>query len=403
METKNKQKIGISVTVLIALLLGSLIGFTIAQTPTNTFYIEGSNYPGAPTYTVWIEGSYAFAKDQYGYVEFSSTDHETVIQACLDELANAGGSVFLKTGDYDINTGLDIYNNSLLYGESIDDYILQGYGTRLVANSSITDAVIGNADTVNGNINIEIRNLAIDGNKPDTTLDADAKGIHFNVVIRSRIVDVTIYNCKGSGIYLEGSGSIENEIVRSRSRGNNQHGIYFSANSDFKVYSGEFGSNEGDGIVLASSSHGLVTGSNVFLNDRGILLYNARYMRIISNRVNTNDNHGIYILSTSPSWGIHNHVSSNDIYDNGYVDAGSGGIYLNSALPNEVTYNIISDNIIYDATGNYHDYGIRSVNDGCDYNAFLNNICVDADTVNIQIIGANSEVHTSFNGTSWIT
>jgi len=87
--------------VAIGILITSLVFYGFAATPSSTFYISSGVYPGAPSYTVWREGSNYFAKDENGQLRYSGTNFTEIGESCIDNLPTYGGKILLKTGVYE--------------------------------------------------------------------------------------------------------------------------------------------------------------------------------------------------------------------------------------------------------------------------------------------------------------
>jgi len=83
-----------SIMVLIGIIITSGIFYVFAATPSSTFYISSGVYPGAPSYTVWKEGSNYFAKDANGQIKYSGTNATEVTQAVIDALPNPTGQSY---------------------------------------------------------------------------------------------------------------------------------------------------------------------------------------------------------------------------------------------------------------------------------------------------------------------
>ena len=68
---------------------------------------EGSPYPGAPSYTIWTDGTYTYAVDASGDLPewASSTDASAVINNAIS--STNGGKILLKSGTYYINANID--------------------------------------------------------------------------------------------------------------------------------------------------------------------------------------------------------------------------------------------------------------------------------------------------------
>jgi len=131
---KIPKQISIKKTVVIILIsvLITTIGsyYAFATTSTSTFTISPGIYPGAPSYTIWKEGNYYFAKNSNGKIEFSGTDASQVIQSAINVLTS--GKIFIKRGVYDITSGLLITDkNIILQGEGWGKYPFKEEGTVL--------------------------------------------------------------------------------------------------------------------------------------------------------------------------------------------------------------------------------------------------------------------------------
>lgn len=97
-EKNVKKSVKIALIFLaIGLVLGTIIVF--AATPSSTFYISSGAYPGAPSYTIWKEGSNYFAKDANGLIAYSGTNFSDVMQNCIDN-GGEGLHIYLREGQY---------------------------------------------------------------------------------------------------------------------------------------------------------------------------------------------------------------------------------------------------------------------------------------------------------------
>lgn len=127
-------------------ILSGIVYYVYAISPTTPFYITfGGIYPGAPSYTVWKEGSNYFAKDANGFSPTwsGSSNASYVIQSCHDALTN-GGIIFLKRGNYIVTSNIIITNPSItILGEGIGDYEVPYWdcGTNLQAASGCTKII----------------------------------------------------------------------------------------------------------------------------------------------------------------------------------------------------------------------------------------------------------------------
>ena len=80
--TRNKLFAVILVTIIVT---AGLTAITIIVTsPSSAYTNEGKNYPGAPYYTVFKDGSNYFAKDTLGNIEYSGSNATDVANAVFD-------------------------------------------------------------------------------------------------------------------------------------------------------------------------------------------------------------------------------------------------------------------------------------------------------------------------------
>jgi hypothetical protein len=124
MKPRTKTVLRFAAIFLVGLLVGA--GYVQSQAPSGTFYISQGVYPGAPSYTVWKEGSTYFAKNAYGRIDFSSINASQV----FSDIVNVGlpkattytwegnrlqdapyGSIYFKAGRYSISSLLGIIPN----------------------------------------------------------------------------------------------------------------------------------------------------------------------------------------------------------------------------------------------------------------------------------------------------
>jgi len=137
-EKKVSWKFAIAL-VLVASLISTTFVYVLAVSPSSTFTITSGIYPGAPTYTIWKEGSNYFAKDANGFIGYSGIDAPTVIQSVFN--LNPA-SVFFKAGTYDISGSTVIaYAPIIIEGEGMSSTISGGTlkvnGTEIEYNNAV--------------------------------------------------------------------------------------------------------------------------------------------------------------------------------------------------------------------------------------------------------------------------
>lgn len=132
--SRKKFGVAIAVTILITCLLTTLT--VIAATPTTTFAIFGGNYPAAPNYTVFTDGTSYFAKNQLGVIDYSGTDAADLIS---DTLA-AGGTTFLSKGTYTLTDSIILTPDVRAKLKGEPDSILKASGNINMVDITDTDS-----------------------------------------------------------------------------------------------------------------------------------------------------------------------------------------------------------------------------------------------------------------------
>jgi hypothetical protein len=98
-EKQVSLKWAIALVLIACLVSSSIVYYVFAVSPSSAFTISSGVYPGAPSYTVWKEGGYYFAKDANGEIDYSGTDCLTLIEDVIDALPTGvieGGTIFFK-------------------------------------------------------------------------------------------------------------------------------------------------------------------------------------------------------------------------------------------------------------------------------------------------------------------
>lgn len=385
----NKWKLPLYALVGIALLLGGVI-IGESLTSASTFWISSGVYPGAPSYTVWREGSMYFAKDAYGKIGFSGTNASQIIQNPL----NLKGKILLKSGLYPLDVPLGIYENTDFGGD--------GMGSTILQMTRNYDMMIGNAETAFFDVgdygNITIHDLTLDGNnKAYGGIRMDI-GIAANVqIFRTEITRITSA-VSGSagwvlgyenpiGIHISarwGGGLYYNwihDFDMPASANHNGAGLWITGSPNLDI-SEKFsvignmiqnlhtdtGSDAYLGVILDTGTYGLIVQANSIYNLTGGysasgIRVGARHHVVQGNTIQLVDGNGILVSGVS-SYDTFGHI----ILGNTIYKASGSGIYVDS-----VDDTVISSNIVYD----------NNQNDGGNIPA----INIDGNSKNITVIG----------------
>ena len=137
---------------------------------------------GAVTFVVAASDASTRIINQADYIADGTAD-DVEIQAAIDALPTAGGTVFLSEGTFTLAEGININDNDIAFVGS-------GYATLIKAGSSVTFTNSALVRTSGGKSRIRIANLTIDGNKANNTGGAD------NIRITSASSLVTIENVR---------------------------------------------------------------------------------------------------------------------------------------------------------------------------------------------------------------
>ena len=182
-----KVRIALAAAI-IGVLLGAYIGFSAS--PSSTFMISGGIYPGAPSYTIWKEGSNYFAKNSNGELEFSGTNASQVILSANNALTD-GGVIYLKSGTYQLGTTKLLLSTKVsLIGEG-RDYVTLEYTGSDYAIETTTTGVFSYYSRLAG--------FRVKGTS------SGAGGIHFFKTLYAKIEDVLVQDfTNGVGIYVDG-------------------------------------------------------------------------------------------------------------------------------------------------------------------------------------------------------
>lgn len=307
MEKQIKKTLKIALIFLaIGLLLGTIIVF--AATPSTTFYISSGVYPGAPSYTIWREGSNYFAKDSTGQIDYSGTNATDIIQNCVASdislviigAITLDGEIFL-----DDNMLIDLTN-----AEIIQDRAGFDYNAFLVAQ---------------GKHNIRIVGGEYDGNRAGGST-------HHGIVIEQFSTNVTVQNVKIHNVWGSGIAVINSSYCKIV----NNH-IWDCGNPT---------THYGPGIRLDGASHrNLISGNTIFENnEHGIKEYGDCEENIISNN----------IVDTTYKTGISCSGLRSEVSENILRNCNWSSIYLSDSGYATVTGNtIFNDNV-----GGYNNYAI---------------------------------------------
>jgi len=431
-EKQVSLKWAIALVLIACLVSSSIVYYVFAVSPSSTFTISSGIYPGAPSYTIWREGGYYFAKDANGEIDYSGMDANTVIQAGLNGLTSGRTwqeKVVLK-GDYSLTNSLTLPSYTILDLSDAKLTLANGVNKYCITSTNSTDiAVIGGI---------------INGNKAGQTLAAHGtEGIYFDSVSNSTIRDVYIYDTKWVGIGWTGAPNLNNKILHNHIKSSDSDGIFVGGFRD-SLISGNILETVGDvgivvgnncwdnivenNIVISPASMGIaVTGTTVFPyntilsgnyvygGNRGFRIYAGVTKTIlVGNIAHSQAEHGFFIDASSTI--LDGNIARNCTTYHGFTIYGVDGVVSDVSLVNNQAYDNIGHGIyLYNAQhcliqGNRlkgNNYGIAG--DGTsNYNTFIGND-LTGNSVPYSSVGSNNLVKnnmgfvTENSGTATIT
>ncbi len=248
---------------------GQMFYNTAFDTP---YWYTGSQWKGDVSgATFVVAASDSLNKEKADYICDGTAD-EVQIQAAIDALPSGGGKVLLMEGAYAMNGDI-----------SIPDYVsIVGSGSGTLINFDvIQDRGFRNEDLINGNHNIIIADMKIDG------MDKTNDPIEFVNSYNCQFMNLEITQGVHDGLELQGSyDCIINNVIAHDSL--TYHGIelddgsYNNIISNCIVYN-----NPSSGIVIDGTSHdNLITGCVSRDNTGyGIALYSNSYDNIVTSNI----------------------------------------------------------------------------------------------------------------------
>lgn len=452
MFENRKQKIVYFITcVFVATLLCAVI--VQAQQPTFTTFLYGGSMSETADYVIFLDGSSIYVKHgKTGEVTYGGTDIGAVINTYVDLLPTTGGKIYIKSGEYNQYTTINLqlndahttlagegYKTQTIFETQNDIFALNltGYGAgaplqhcfikNIKFEAGVTSTCAGIFLQWVGGCKFE--NLAIDdfstGIDSDTGLTANLitqcsfkqiniyqpllNGMVLQDTYDNRLTDVYVLDAKGAygssyaGITLIHAygGDILQGCLTLNGLG---HGIQIIENSVWTELSNCISDhNEGHNIVLSEAMGTQLTncwgGTSLSTSTYGILIDTCNDTMISNSQFRTNYAHGVQVLD-SENTQIMNVLATT----NGQGDYPCYGISIEDSYNTVVTGCILDNrdtgggfNATAQAAGINENAGsYRTTIIGCDsYGMGAGN--------GIFIAGTGSHCNLSYNGTSWVS
>jgi len=351
----NWKKLGV-VSILVNILLISTLTYVIFASPNGTFTISPGIYPGAPSYTIWKEGSTYYAKNAYGAIDYSGTDAITVIQNVVDALPSTGGYIFLSDDTFTYSTpivitdkdGIRISGSS--QGGTVLDY--EGLGYAIVLNSTSSNqrcqiqnlninlTIYGNGIYLANHYDTRIQSLTIRGADDTNQIGIRLYGpAYWNTISECYIRNV------GIGIQIDNLAN-DNDIIATHIY-TITYGIRINRGAGTKIIGGSI--DDFDTAIYVNSSRTRI--SNMYIES---FRANALGISITSNAVSTTIVAPYIELSASPvTYKVYNDGYNTRVYGSEFQNAGTtivanGEHIAHSLLTTPTTVEITPRSTTYD-------------------------------------------------------
>lgn len=240
------------------------------------------------------------------------------IQAALNDCnVLSCGHVHMPAGTYAITAQISVSSNIILSGE--------GASTILRINDSInpTSVIRNSTQTGSGNVNIVLRNFAIDGNGSNNL--TNGRGVFFKIVASSTIENLTIYDTRSDGILLDGNDETSKLFKGNKIIGNTISRVLSTSNDGIQMIYGKenifynnITKNSGRYGIHVNRSEDNIVEKNIasFNTNAGIELFNASSTKVFANTASNNTQQGIKLESNAEFKTDNNVVSYNTIENN---------------------------------------------------------------------------------------
>lgn len=319
---------------------------------------------GSRSATIIVAANNSSQKSKQGadFVVPDGVDNaQNTINAAINSLPPEGGKVLLMEGLYTVSGNILLPSNTTLEG--------MGASTVIKSDGKYANIyMIRNSDPA-GNNNINVINLLFDGNKSIQL--GDSVGVRFQNVQNGIISSVRAVNTKTTGIYVDGSRSLNNIITGNVCSGSDNYGIYVGGGRNTVI--GNACNNSLSGIYISSTqdSGNTITGNTLTGNVRGIYMYGGSGNAITNNMCIGNNDYGIYITGSSKNNNITGNTCNNSRY----------GIYISGGAYSTITGNSFNNN----------SNGIYVTGTGSNNNFITGNMCFGSEN------GSGIEVAGDYN------
>jgi parallel beta-helix repeat protein len=412
-EMKLTRKLFVAI-LLTAILVSSVVTYIFASSSTITYTISAGNYPGAPNYTVWSEGTNYFAKNASGVTAFSGTDPTSVLQSVMSVIG--GGKIFIQAGIYLFTTPLYILSNVTLIGSGLEfngyygtvfyqtfNESAQGWHALLTFQDGTQWAKVedihfrlaggcsGHAVEIYGRYNT-INHCMFSYFNNDTIRILNGTSYSYENWVTKNMIS----GCGGHGIYVSSSENYieENVIDNSLAADATKSCVYVTNYWGNIIYDNHFMSGKVcTGVELSSTTSSTKIMRNWFDN-----LYEGLRARGYGHMVVDNE-FAIAAYNNLNWYAVNSTIENNKFSYASYATTGYSEIVLQSGA----NANLISGNQFTGLEYGTNLYGAIKELSGADYNVIIGDYAYYVNAPAIIKTGSNTKVDLCWNGTNWIS
>lgn len=380
----NRQKLSSLILIFTLTIAAFALGISVyaATSPSFDTILEAGSLVSTNRYLIFKEGVAYYARNGWtGAIDYASINASWVISSCI----TADGEIFFASGDFEITHTIVVDYAVTFRGEGNSSFL---YLAQSVNMFNVTHGLSN------------FYNFGMSG------MNLTGIGLFINNVHWCRIENMDIRYFGSDGVYLNGTNSnhwiANNKIVDCWGSA-----IFMHTVTDTYIIGNDLGGCGEDVIGMSSCAHNVISGNRVYLGGwlngsvqdayRGIDLYQCRHETIVGNQLGFNGGSGIRLYQTNFTV-----VSGNYCYENDQYDDGRAGIIIENSTNNNLAGNTLlnegGDGAIY----NTQDYGILEV-DQANNNTITSCNAWNNIVAGIITVGAQTETHSCYNGTSWIT
>jgi parallel beta-helix repeat protein len=410
--------------ILVCSISSSVVTYVVAQSSVMTpLTISGGVYPSAATYTVFVDGGVYYAKDAYGSIHDTSASFAVLTQSLIAE----NTTIYLADNQHFTQT-------ATIYINFNDVTIESRFASIDFTATSSTAFIVGEAA---GATMFTLRGISLTSTKSGNTgisLGSNFLSVlphisgctifNFSTGIYSRLSDYLdchdnyfMSNYVGINLaYPGGDANIVNNHMDGTGTAADSVGI--SVNSGGDIISSNHIRTYTYGINM-STSQNIISENLLDANIVGVQLIGSS---AFANTISANIVHLCTLIGIELKNGAFNNMivgndvsNTNTAYANIWLNIGCNNNTISNNVASfidQVPGQVITETGILVTTSNYNILNGNQANSNNNgivltgastYNVLVGNVAWDNNVVNILNLGTFNQIHSSYNGTTFIT